>query len=563
MIEIVLLLPEIACKISSQKSNSSRRVATNTKNNNTRTVIIVGGNFAGLAALRELLAWQKNQDDLNIVLIDQRDYSEYTPGILRLFCEPGRFFQMAQALPETSPSCNFVRIEGTVTSIVAEDPLEQQRRTKMKKVVTYVPTNATAFVDEDPNNVESLTPTKTQSYDYLILATGATYCDPISPATPKVGGRPTPSTFSLAGRYKEWEKAHEKLKGAKRVLILGGGAVGVELAAEILDHASSLGNQNTSRNNTFGVSVTIVDAQTTLVPLFPRAVGAYAEDWLSQRGADLRLGESLHSWNDRSCTLSDGTVLQADVVYVCFGNRPNSEMIAGSDVDAEERNQRSSSSQGNGDKFFSLTRRRNVVVKDTLQLAVRNHDEGGDSEFSNTPWFACGDVASPPSNDEKQAFQAEVQGKLAAKNVIKMIEPTLASSGPRLYKYPQDISGSDTVPLVFVLSLGKHDGVLGFNSLCIRGPLAAIVKWILEHTKVSQMRGRLLGNLIWKIGDAVVFFLSRTLLPSPSSSSAVVDAAATAALPTNTDGKTSAIPVTLSFYQRSQHRQLEEQLKLS
>jgi hypothetical protein len=85
-----------------------------------------------------------------------------------------------------------------------------------------------------------------------------------------------------------------------------------------------------------------------------------------------------------------------------------------------------------------------------------------------------------------------------------------------LLTYPDGIAGLDQMPLIFVLSLGRYDGMLGFNSICIPGPLAAIVKWILEYTKVMHMAGRPLGKLIWKIGDAVVLFLSRTLIKPPS-----------------------------------------------
>jgi len=119
-----------------------------------------------------------------------------------------------------------------------------------------------------------------------------------------------------------------------------------------------------------------------------------------------------------------------------------------------------------------------------------------------------------------KAFQAEMQGKVAAKNVIKMFESSKATKQelhPQLFRYPQDISCSDHIPLVFVLSLGRYDGVLGFNNMCITGPFAAVVKYILEDTKVSHMRGRTLGKLIWKIGDAVTLFISRyVILPSSS-----------------------------------------------
>lgn len=519
---------------------------------NPRTIVIVGGSFSGLAALWELFSWQRakfqndESESVRIVLIDQRDYSEYTPGILRLFCEPGYFFRIAQALPETNDKINFQRIQGTVTSVVLENEAGNDNNCnptkanhyqplKMKKILTYLPATSS----------DKQTETKTLAYDYLILATGATYTSPISPETNST------TRTNMLGRYREWKDAHARLKVAKKVLILGGGAVGVELAAEIIDH--DIQKRQQSLNRSSSVTVTIVDAQPALLPLFPKTVGAYAEDWLTKHGAELRLGESLKSWNERSCTLADGTALHADIVYVCFGNRPNSEPIASAHLSTkmeEKKGERTSQHV----PFFTITRRRNVAVRDTLQMVITN--DSNDDTYT-TSWFACGDVASPPTDDEKQAFQAEMQGKVAAKNVIKLLE-SKRQGQDRLLRYPQDIAGADRIPLVFVLSLGKYDGVLGFNNMCISGPLAAVVKWVLEYTKVSHMRGCLLGKVIWKIGDAATLFLSRTvfrtpcaLLPSSNSMSVAVGRSAT----------DSATPASLC--PSKQRHELEQQLKIS
>jgi len=220
--------------------------------------------------------------------------------------------------------------------------------------------------------------------------------------------------------------------------------------------------------------------------------------------------------------------------------------------------------KNNDDAFFSLTKRRNILVNDTLQLVVN------DPECSSScSWFACGDVASPPNNDQKQAFQAEMQGKVAAKNVIKLFESSKATKQelrPQLFRYPQDISGSDHIPLVFVLSLGRYDGVLGFNNMCITGPFAAVVKYILEDTKVSHMRGRTLGKLIWKIGDAVTLFISRhVILPSSSSTSSPTSDAVSQPITTCTASSTANASLSTSrlTQQNPQRRQQEQQLKLS
>jgi NADH dehydrogenase FAD-containing subunit len=339
-------------------------------------------------------------------------------------------------------------------------------------------------------------------YDYLILATGATYTSPISP---------TREEMTLQDRRLGWMVAHQRLTQARSVIILGGGAVGVELAAEIVELSQpSLSSPP---------KVTIVDAQTTLVSNFPKSVGNYAQQWLSDRGVKFLLGQKLSSWNDTSCTLDDGTVLEADIVYVCFGSRPNSTPMNTPLFD-HIGNQSSLSS------LFTLKDRQTVLVKDTLQVVP--HKRPLHMSSSSTSWlddgtiFACGDVATPPTNDEKQAFQAEMQGKVAATNVVRLLmmsdcaAGTTTASRPtmELQRYPQDIAGSKRTPLVFVLSLGRYDGVVGFNNLSFPGPVAAIIKWILEYTKVLHMQGDFLGKVIWKIGDELALFLSRTLIPA-------------------------------------------------
>jgi NADH dehydrogenase FAD-containing subunit len=58
-----------------------------------KTVVIVGGTVSGLAALWEL---SHHNDLFRIILVDQREYFEFTPGILQLFCEPEYFPNVAK-----------------------------------------------------------------------------------------------------------------------------------------------------------------------------------------------------------------------------------------------------------------------------------------------------------------------------------------------------------------------------------------------------------------------------------------------------------------------------------
>lgn len=398
-----------------------------------KTVVIVGASFSGLAAYREFQKWSNRRNArFRIILLDQKDYFEYTPGILRLFCEPSLFPKLAKSLSSYNGF-----IQGRVVRISATR-------------VTYL---------ESPTK----TSPKSIPFDYLIMATGSTYSYPISPS-------PT-SEIKLDARARGWYHSAAQLQNASSILILGGGAVGTELAAEIVDHDSCKRK-----------SVTIVEASPTLLPLFPRATSRYAEEWLRKRGVNLILGDKLQSWDDVSCRLQNGTVLKADLVFVCFGNDPNSAPLL----------QPQNSLRITGS---NSTRKQFVKVDAYLRAGTPNV-------------FCCGDVAEPPTEGLKQAFHAEAMGHLAAENVIR----TAAGRFP-LHLYPEDLTGGvDKMPFVTVLSLGQYDGVIGFNSLSVAGPLSAIMKWIIEWTKIEQMLGKPLGCWIWLLGDAVAYFVSRIFL---------------------------------------------------
>lgn len=384
-----------------------------------KTVVIVGASFAGLTALRQFA----DNPSFRVVLIDQRAYFEYTPGVLRLFCDPSIFDTMAR----DSPRGTHEFVVGQVTRTCADHVMVKRPGA------------------EDLERVD---------FDYLLLATGSDYRQPITPAASEV---------TRVDRRRTWDAAAARVRGAASVIILGGGAVGTELAAEIVCHFPDK-------------RVTIVDGQQHLVPLFPRDTCRHTEKWFRDHGVDLVLGQMLQGWDETSCTLKSGRVLEADTVFVCFGMRSNSQSVAGGDVSG------------------SLDQR--GYVRSNAHFQVEGHDN----------IFAVGDVVSHPSREIKQAYYAEMNGKAAAINVLR------AAAGQPLLTYPDDLAGAPVMPLVYVVSLGRFDGSLGFNWLVINGALAAVVKWVLEWTKVKQMEGRPIGLAVWAFGDWVSFLLSRTLL---------------------------------------------------
>ena len=72
--------------------------------------------------------------------------------------------------------------------------------------------------------------------------------------------------------------------------------------------------------------------------------------------------------------------------------------------------------------------------------------------------------------------------------------------------------GAETGPKLYCLSLGRFDAVLGFNGLFVRGWVVAVIKWMLEWTKVAAAAERPIGVLFWIIADAASNWMSRTVL---------------------------------------------------
>lgn len=154
-------------------------------------------------------------------------------------------------------------------------------------------------------------------FDGLVIATGA-------------AARPSPFDPSLRGVHTlrnihQAELMREDLAAAQRVVIIGGGFIGLEVAAVA---------------RTLGKDVTVVEA--TDVPLghvLGVTFGNHLADMHRVRGVTLLTGASvtgLESNPDGSVSavaLSDGTQLPADVVLVAIGSAPATEWLAASGLD--------------------------------------------------------------------------------------------------------------------------------------------------------------------------------------------------------------------------------------
>ena len=137
-------------------------------------------------------------------------------------------------------------------------------------------------------------------YDYLILSPGA---QPILPTLPGIDRALTLRTIEDVTRIAD------AVAGAPRhAVVIGGGFIGIETAENLIHR---------------GIPTTVVEAaDQVLTPLDPEmAVPVAAE--LRRHGIDLRLGVALAEVNDTGVVLTDGTSIDADLVIVAIGVRPD------------------------------------------------------------------------------------------------------------------------------------------------------------------------------------------------------------------------------------------------
>ncbi len=227
-----------------------------------KRVVVIGGGFAGSLAAKKLENWFK------VVLIDSKDYFEYTPGILRVITEPFRAGKL---------------------QVKHKDYLK-----KTKIIVRKVKSADRNFVVVRGRKI---------SFDYLVICSGSRYNLQIKE-----------DNILLAIRVRHLFNAFEKLKKAKSVLIIGGGLVGVELAGEIIGKFKDK-------------TVLIVQSDKHLIPRNDVKTINYAENFLIRRGVKLLLGRKIVNFSNGVFISDGGEEIKADMVCMCVGIKPNFEFM--------------------------------------------------------------------------------------------------------------------------------------------------------------------------------------------------------------------------------------------
>lgn len=192
----------------------------------TSKVVIIGGSYAGLAALNTLkLLITKNSGaiakSISITLIEPKS------GFLNILGLPKSIVNKEFASQQYVPFCNFLKFDNVVSN---SNDLKVQLKENTNSdnnnlMLNYIQGKVTKLTSSRVTYTTNDTDESSIDYDYAILATGRNRNWPVNP-----------KGITFESYLNEMEITNKKIQKSSIISIIGGGAVGIELAAEIKLH---------------------------------------------------------------------------------------------------------------------------------------------------------------------------------------------------------------------------------------------------------------------------------------------------------------------------------------
>jgi NADH dehydrogenase len=252
--------------------------------NGSPRVVVVGGGFAGLAAIKTLA---KVKPPVRVVLLEQHNYHLFQPLL----------YQLATGVVQPADIAHPVR--GIV---------RRYRRASVRMAtVSGVDFEAREVLTEEGGHF---------GYDYLVLAAGATTATFGIPGVEEHSFplKSMPDALRLrAHLLRQFELADndpsEVDRGALTVVVVGGGPTGVEMAGalhELFKHVLVHDFPDLDINQ---ARVVLLEATDHLLAPFHPSSRRHALETLERRGVEVRLGQAMERATPDHVQLKDGTVI--------------------------------------------------------------------------------------------------------------------------------------------------------------------------------------------------------------------------------------------------------------
>lgn len=158
-----------------------------------------------------------------------------------------------------------------------------------------------------------------ESYDALLLSPGA------SPVRPPIPGVDHPRIFTLRNMA-DMDRIKQAVADAESAVVVGGGFIGLEMA------------ENLRRRE---LDVTLIEMLPQVMPPLDPEIANRLHIELEEHAVELRLSDGVESFADAGgavrLTLKSGARIDADVVILAVGVRPDTQIARDAGLDLNER----------------------------------------------------------------------------------------------------------------------------------------------------------------------------------------------------------------------------------
>lgn len=249
-------------------------------------VVVIGCTHAGTAAVKNILS---NQPEAEVVVYEKNDNISFLSCGIALYV--GGVVKDPAGLFYSNP----------------EELAELGATVKMEHEVTDVDVTNKKIVAKDLKTGEE----ETTSYDKLVLTTGSW------PIIPPIEGIDSENIL-LCKNYNQANEIIAKAKHAEKVVIVGGGYIGIELVEAFAES---------------GKQVTLIDGLDRILNKYlDKPFTDILEADLRTKGIELALGENVESFEKDAegkvkAVHTKSGQYDADMVILCVGFRPNNELV--------------------------------------------------------------------------------------------------------------------------------------------------------------------------------------------------------------------------------------------
>ncbi|MEM1411995.1 MAG: FAD-dependent oxidoreductase, partial [Pseudomonadota bacterium] len=273
---------------------------------NKERIVVVGGGAGGLELVVRL-AKKMRRRPVEVVLVDRNPSHIWKPLFHEVATGSMDSYHDEAAYRSLARKHRFTFLLGEVNDIDLDE-----------RTLTVGP------VDDELGR--AMLPGRTIRYDRLVVAVGS-HSNDFGIAGVTTHARQLDSREQAERFHTRFVAELNRVNSLERddaelaVVIVGGGATGVELAADMHNVAKRLREYGYEHFSQERLSVSIIEAAPGLLPRLPERIGMSVEQELGRIGVTVRTGTMVSAVEEEAVVTSDGERIRADISVWAAGVR--------------------------------------------------------------------------------------------------------------------------------------------------------------------------------------------------------------------------------------------------